>query len=62
MLRKIVRIKLLGEPCLKTSAIISRELKKPCVIGTEIATEVFKDGDLVEVDAEKGIVRKIYLL
>ncbi len=41
------------------AAIISRELKKPCVIGTKIATKVLKDGDLVEVDAEKGIVRKL---
>lgn len=41
------------------AAIISRELKIPCVIGTGIATKVFKDGDLVEVDAERGIVRRI---
>ncbi len=41
------------------AAVVSRELKKPCVIGTKIATKVFKDGDLVEVDAEHGIVRKI---
>lgn len=41
------------------AAIVAREMKKPCVIGTKIATKVFKDGDLVEVDAEKGIVRKI---
>lgn len=40
------------------AAIVSRELKVPCVIGTKIATKVLKDGDLVEVDAEKGIVRK----
>ena len=39
------------------AAIISREIKKPCIIGTKIATKVFKDGDLVEVDANKGIVR-----
>ncbi|MES2014221.1 MAG: PEP/pyruvate-binding domain-containing protein [Patescibacteria group bacterium] len=39
------------------AAIVSRELKKPCIIGTKIATKVLKDGDLVEVDAEKGIVR-----
>lgn len=38
------------------AAIIARELKKPCIIGTKIATKVLKDGDLVEVDAEKGIV------
>ena len=41
------------------AAIISRELGIPCIIGTKIATKVLKDGDLVEVDAEKGIVRKI---
>ena len=41
------------------AAIVSRELKKPCVIGTKIATKVLKDGDLVEVDADKGIVKII---
>jgi phosphohistidine swiveling domain-containing protein len=41
------------------AAIVARELKKPCIIGTKIATEVLKDGDMVEVDANKGIVRKI---
>ncbi len=44
---------------LSHAAIISRELKKPCVIGTQIATKVFKNGDMVEVDANKGVVRKI---
>lgn len=39
------------------AAIVSRELRKPCIIGTEHATHVFKDGDMVEVDAEKGIVK-----
>lgn len=41
------------------AAIVSRELGVPCVIGTKIATKVFKDGDLVEVDANRGIIRKI---
>lgn len=41
------------------AAIVSRELGIPCVIGTKIATKVFKDGDLVEVDANKGIVKKL---
>ena len=41
------------------AAIIARELRKPCIIGTKIAFDALKDGDLVEVDAEKGIVRKI---
>jgi len=33
------------------AAIISREFGIPCVVGTKIATQVLKDGDLVEVDA-----------
>lgn len=41
------------------AAIVAREMKKPCIIGTKIATEVFKDGDLIEVDANAGVVRKI---
>ncbi|MEK7496757.1 MAG: PEP-utilizing enzyme, partial [Patescibacteria group bacterium] len=41
------------------AAIVAREMKKPCVIGTKFATKIFRDGDLVEVDANKGIVRKI---
>ncbi len=40
------------------ASIIARELGKPCIIGTKIATKVFKDGDLVEFDGEKGVVRK----
>ncbi|MDO8566192.1 MAG: PEP-utilizing enzyme [Candidatus Moranbacteria bacterium] len=39
------------------AAIIARELHIPCIVGTKIATQVLKDGDLVEVDAEKGFVR-----
>lgn len=39
------------------AAIVARELKKPCIIGTRIATKVLKDGDLVEVDANNGIIR-----
>jgi phosphohistidine swiveling domain-containing protein len=41
------------------AAIISREFNIPCIVGTKYATKVFKDGDVVEVDANKGIVRKI---
>lgn len=41
------------------AAIVARELKIPCIVGTKIATKVFKDGDWVEVDANKGIVRKL---
>lgn len=41
------------------AAIVSRELGVPCIIGTKIATEVFKDGDVVEVNANHGWVRKV---
>jgi phosphohistidine swiveling domain-containing protein len=41
------------------AAIVAREMKKPCIIGTKIATKVLRDGDLVEVDADNGIVRII---
>ncbi|MEK7556393.1 MAG: PEP-utilizing enzyme [Patescibacteria group bacterium] len=39
------------------AAITARELKKPCVVGTKFATQVLKDGDEVEVDADNGVVR-----
>ncbi len=39
------------------AAIVSRELNKPCIIATKIATKVLHDGDLVEVDADRGIVK-----
>ena len=41
------------------AAIVAREMKKPCIIGTKVATKVFKDGDLVEVDADKGVVKRL---
>jgi len=41
------------------AAIISREFGIPCIVGTEIATKVFQDGDLIEINAYEGLVRKI---
>lgn len=38
------------------AAIISRELKIPCVVGCKIATKVIKTGDNVTVDGDKGVV------
>lgn len=38
------------------AAIISRELRKPCIVGTRNATQVLRDGDLVKVDANVGSV------
>jgi pyruvate,water dikinase len=39
------------------AAIVSRELRIPAIIGTKIATQVLKDGDLVEVDSTNGLVK-----
>lgn len=41
------------------AAIVSRELGIPCVIATEIATKVFRDGDRVKVDANRGVIEKV---
>ncbi|PIR92751.1 hypothetical protein COU01_00040 [Candidatus Falkowbacteria bacterium CG10_big_fil_rev_8_21_14_0_10_44_15] len=41
------------------AAIIARELHKPCVIGTKIATKIFRNGERVEVDANQGVVKKL---
>lgn len=41
------------------AAIVAREMKKPCIIGTKYATKILKDNDLVEVDANTGIVKII---
>ena len=41
------------------AAILARELQKPCIIGTQFATHILRDGDYVEVDANNGIVKFI---
>lgn len=41
------------------AAIISREMKIPCVVGVGNATQILKNGDKVEIDAESGIVKII---
>jgi phosphoenolpyruvate synthase/pyruvate phosphate dikinase len=38
------------------AAIIAREMGKPCIIGIQNATKVLKDGDLIEVDANNGVI------
>lgn len=38
------------------AAIITRELKNPCIIGTNYATQVLKDGDEIEIDLKNGII------
>ena len=39
------------------AALVSRELGIPAIIGTKVATKILKNGDLVEVDANNGIVK-----
>lgn len=38
------------------AAIMSRELRKPCIIGTKMATDAIKTGQKVELDADTGII------
>jgi phosphohistidine swiveling domain-containing protein len=42
---------------LSHAAISAREMKKPCVVGTGNGTKIFKNGDMVEVDANTGVVK-----
>jgi pyruvate,water dikinase len=40
------------------AAIVSREMGTPCVVGTDNATEILKDGDIVTVDGTNGVIYK----
>ncbi|RKH69789.1 phosphoenolpyruvate synthase [Corallococcus aberystwythensis] len=40
------------------AAIVSRELRKPCVVGTRTATKVLHDGEEITVDGASGTVRE----
>jgi len=44
---------------LSHAAIVSRELKIPCIVGTEIATQMIHDGDVVELHCVKGTVKVV---
>lgn len=41
------------------AAIVSRELGTPCIVGTKSATRILNDGDLINVNANKGIVQMV---
>jgi len=41
------------------AAIVSREFGIPCLTGTQVATRMLKDGDLIDVDANHGVVKII---
>lgn len=44
---------------LSHAAIVSRELNIPCLTNTKTATQILKDGDLIELDANLGTVTKL---
>ncbi len=44
------------------AAIVAREMQKPCIIGTKIATKNLKDGDVVEVNAATGSTGTVKIL
>jgi phosphoenolpyruvate synthase/pyruvate phosphate dikinase len=44
---------------LSHAAIVSRELGIPCLVAVTNASEIIKTGDVVEVDADNGVVRKL---
>ncbi len=39
-------------------AVLAREFGIPCVVGAKNATSLLKDGDIVIVDASKGVVKR----
>ena len=41
------------------AAIVSRELQKPCIIGTKYITKVVHDGMVIEVNANTGTIKII---
>ena len=44
---------------LQHGALICREFNKPCVVSITNATKIIKDGDLIELDANNGIIKLI---
>jgi phosphoenolpyruvate synthase/pyruvate phosphate dikinase len=44
---------------LSHAAIVSRELKKACLVGVKNVIQLLKTGDMVEVDATLGIVKRL---
>lgn len=41
------------------AAIVAREMKKPCIIGTRVGSKILKTGETIEVDAVKGVVIRL---
>ncbi len=41
------------------AAVVAREFGVPCIVGLKNATKNFKDGDMVELDAVNGLIKKL---
>lgn len=41
------------------ATIITRELKKPLIVGVHNATSILKSGSFVKVDASRGVIKEI---
>ncbi|MBC8500402.1 MAG: hypothetical protein ISS25_03735 [Nanoarchaeota archaeon] len=41
------------------AGIISREFNVPCIVGVKNATKILKTGDKIEVNADKGVIKKL---
>jgi len=39
------------------ASILAREFKIPCIVGTKHATQILKNNQLIELDANKGIIK-----
>ncbi|MBS3129223.1 hypothetical protein J4460_00975 [Candidatus Woesearchaeota archaeon] len=59
LLKKVAAIVTEEGGILSHASIISRELRIPCIIGAKMATKVLLDGDMVDVDATTGRVKKV---
>jgi phosphohistidine swiveling domain-containing protein len=40
------------------AAVVSRELGKPCVVGVRDATKILKTGEIVKIDADRGVITR----
>jgi phosphohistidine swiveling domain-containing protein len=41
------------------AAIVARELNKPCIVGVKNLIASLRDGDRIEVNADKGLIKKL---
>ena len=42
---------------LQHGASVAREMGKPCIVGIEDVTKILKDGELVKMDGNTGVIK-----